>query len=43
MIDFLETSIDKTLKLHNEIKQSSKMFLPTYLLVSGSFKKQVIL
>lgn len=44
LIDFLETSIDKTLKLHNEIKQPSEMVFADLFagtgVVSGSFKKQ---
>lgn len=44
LIDFLETSIDKTLKLHNETKQPSEMVFADLFagtgVVSGSFKKQ---
>ena len=44
LIDFLETSIDKTLKLHNETKQPSGMVFADLFagtgVVSGSFKKQ---
>lgn len=44
LIDFLETSIDKTLKLHNETKQPSEMIFADLFagtgVVSGSFKKQ---
>ena len=44
LIDFLETSIDKTLKLYNESRQPSEMVFADLFagtgVVSGSFKKQ---
>ncbi|HIU82188.1 MAG TPA: DNA adenine methylase [Candidatus Ornithoclostridium faecavium] len=44
LIDFLETSIDKTLKLHNETKKPSEMVFADLFagtgVVSGSFKQQ---
>lgn len=44
LIDFLETSIDKTLKLYNESRKPSEMVFADLFagtgVVSGSFKKQ---
>lgn len=44
LIDFLETSIDKTLKLYNETRKPSEMVFADLFagtgVVSGSFKKQ---
>lgn len=44
LIDFLETSIDKTLKLHNETKKPSEMVFADLFagtgVVSGSFKQK---
>lgn len=44
LIDFLESSIDKTLKLHNETKKSSEMVFADLFagtgVVSGSFKQK---
>lgn len=44
LIDFLKTSIDKTLKLHNETKKSSEMVFADLFagtgVVSGSFKQK---
>mgnify|MGYP002711361097 CR=1 FL=1 len=36
LIDFLETSIDKTLKLHNETKQPSEMVFADLFAGTGS-------
>lgn len=44
LIDFLETSIDKTLKMHNETRKPSEMVFADLFagtgVVSGSFKQQ---